>query len=223
MDPQLLQRSEGDSCMINDRDNKPYMPRIQGVVLAGGQSRRMGTSKALLPLPNTGQPLIRLIVDTLHQVCDGVTVVTSANASPEERQALQDAAGGRVLLAADRMANLGPLAGIHASLSTLPDDTDWAFIMACDMPIFSGTIFAEMAEHIAGPVEGLQAVCCRDQPFHAMYHRSAAVVAENTLLAGQLRLQTFLDHLNKTVILPTDQRCFTNLNTPDEFHSFFTK
>jgi molybdenum cofactor guanylyltransferase len=207
--------------MSRDCSSNPQKLHIQGVILAGGQSRRMGTSKALLPVPGKGQPLLRLIVDSLYPACDGVTVVTAAEASPEERESLAIAAGNRVQMVSDRYAGSGPLAGIHASLSSLPAHIDWAFVMACDMPIFSKTIFTEMVGHLAQPAEDLQLVCCPHQPFHALYHRSAALAAENALLSGQLRLQAFMNCLNQKLVIASDPSCFINLNTPDDYYRYF--
>jgi molybdopterin-guanine dinucleotide biosynthesis protein A len=114
-------------------------PRIHAIVLAGGRSSRMGTDKALLPIG--GKPLLRRICDALAEHCEGVTVVLP-HGEPSRYDGVL-APGTRIAI--DLEAGLGPLAGLHAGLSALPAGTDWAFVMACDMPVFAPELFRRMA------------------------------------------------------------------------------
>src|SRR5919107_254273 len=55
----------------------PWGSRLSAAALAGGQSRRMGTDKALLPLVAGGQPMLGLVIDRLSAVADDVLIVAS--------------------------------------------------------------------------------------------------------------------------------------------------
>ena len=79
---------------------------LLGVVLAGGDSRRFGSPKALARLH--GKPLWRLAAQRLAAVCDRVEV--SAN-DPRVARAV----GSATVVFADRRSGAGPLGGLHAA------------------------------------------------------------------------------------------------------------
>ncbi|WP_052487747.1 molybdenum cofactor guanylyltransferase [Gordoniibacillus kamchatkensis] len=194
--------------------------RIHGIVLAGGRSSRMGTDKALLPV--NGKPLLRHIIDTIAPYCDGVTVVVPYGEPGRYRDLLPDGIG----VTTDRTPGQGPLAGIHTGLLALPPGCEYGFLMACDMPAFSAELFGRMTLALAsgGNVPGApEAVLCPGQPFHALYRRSAAAVAERLLVEQRRKLSAFTDALRAVYVDPPRDDCFLNLNTPDDYAVFMVK
>lgn len=93
-----------------------------GIVLCGGQSRRMGRAKALLPW--AGRTLIEHVVEILRDVVDEVVVVSTPGIAlpPLRARVIEDTTPG-----------LGPLAGIAAGLAAL-ERADVAFVTATDVP-----------------------------------------------------------------------------------------
>jgi molybdopterin-guanine dinucleotide biosynthesis protein A len=181
---------------------------IHGIVLAGGRSSRMGTDKALLPVG--GVPLIRHICDSLAPLCrDIIVVVGSLHHNPY--RALLDE---RTRFAEDRYPGSGPLAGLHAGLLHAADG--YGFLVACDMPCVSPALFTQMAEK----ADGYQAVLCREQPFHALYHVNAADAAEAHLRDGRFKLLPFAESLRHRYVAAEDDSCFLNLNNPEEYERF---
>ena len=81
---------------------------ISAAVLAGGQSSRMGTDKALLPLIPGGGPLLEIVLERLRLVSNELLIV-----APERPG--YDAFGARVV--PDLFAGGGALVGIHSALS----------------------------------------------------------------------------------------------------------
>ncbi len=103
-------------------------PRILGIVLAGGLSRRMGVDKAFVTL--AGRPLVAHALERLRAQCDGVAINSNGDAA-------RLAAFGVPVLADDVKGFPGPLAGVLAGLDyaarngfdavlTLPVDTPLA-------------------------------------------------------------------------------------------------
>lgn len=104
--------------------------RVAGLVLAAGESRRLGAPKQLLEIG--GRPLVQIAVDTLHEggVAE-VVVVLGARAD--------DIAARLVLGAADRVVvnpdwPEGQASSLRAGLAALGDDVDAAVAMVCDRP-----------------------------------------------------------------------------------------
>ena len=104
----------------------PQDTPISAAVLAGGQSRRMGTDKALLPLFAGGRPMLGLVLDRLSSVADDVFVV----ANEQERYA---PFGARVV--PDLHPQIGAIGGIQAAISRSAHEH--CLVVACDMPFLS--------------------------------------------------------------------------------------
>lgn len=188
--------------------------RIHGIILAGGRSTRMGADKALLPVG--GKPLLRHISDTLALHCSDITVVLPHG----EPHRYDDVLAPGTHVAADREPGLGPLAGFHAGLSALPAGIDWAFVLACDMPVFAPELFQRMAGALPDAPSDISAVLCPGQPFHAMYRREAADAAARQLDERQLKLLHWIDLLNPLYIDPPKENCFLNMNTPEDYAAY---
>jgi len=103
---------------------------LLGLVLAGGQSRRMGHDKALLL--HGGQSQLSYAVGLLEPVTDKVFVSA-------RRDQLRDPERGRFETIVDRYDDIGPVAGILSAMESYPE-ADW-LVLACDLPnIDTGTL-----------------------------------------------------------------------------------
>src|SRR6185295_16745312 len=93
------------------------------IVLCGGKSSRMGTSKALLPFgPET---MLQRVVRILQDVVSPVVVVSALN------QALPNLSA-EVIVTRDEHEGHGPLEGLRAGLKALPTDVECAYVTSCD-------------------------------------------------------------------------------------------
>jgi molybdenum cofactor guanylyltransferase len=180
------------------------------LVLAGGDSRRMGRPKALLPVGTT--TLIEWLVERLAPEFAHLVV---AGRGPERLPP-----GLRPHLAPDLHAGAGPLAGVEAGLAASPHDLVVA--VACDMPAVTAALLRRLADAAAGPdvdaavprVEG------RPEPACAAYRRSAAGPIAAALGAGRYRAADVLAGLRVSWLDGEDPALFANLNTPDDYHRF---
>src|SRR5688572_26139237 len=97
-----------------------------GIVLCGGRSNRMGTSKAMLPFgPET---MLQRVVRLLATVVSPIIVVAAREQSLPE---LPD----DVTVARDEREQRGPLEGLRAGLTALPSSVDMAYVTSCDVPL----------------------------------------------------------------------------------------
>jgi molybdopterin-guanine dinucleotide biosynthesis protein A len=192
------------------------------VVLAGGESRRMGRPKALLPVGGT--TLIEWLIARLAPEFAHLAV---AARGPEQLPP-----GLRPHLVRDLHLGAGPLAGVEAALDASPHDVVVA--VACDMPAVTADLARRLAaavmEHVerADPVEhGEEAVDAavprldgRPEPACAAYRRSAAGPIAASLAEGRLRAADALADLRVRWLDGEDPALFANLNTPDDYRRF---
>lgn len=207
------------------------------VIQAGGESRRMGRSKATVPF--LGEPLLMRGVRRLLPIADELVVTTN---EPDALGFLDDFIDrGSVHLATDVCDERGALRGILTALSaaTLP----YVSLVACDM-LFPSTALIS-AEHAvlaapsaaadssadavpsADPAAADIAVPCTEhgyEPFHAVYRRDTCLpVVERAVERGEVKAGSFFDEMRlitfdtaRVADIDPSGRTFVNVNTPDE-------
>jgi molybdopterin-guanine dinucleotide biosynthesis protein A len=182
---------------------------LTSLLMAGGESRRMGADKAILPW--AGEPLWSHQLRLLRELKPDALWI-----SAKTRPAWCPDNVGSVL---DRKPSRGPLSGIAAALLQLK--TSHLLALAIDMPHMT-------AEHInklrglLGPQFGvIPTDQARFQPLCAIYPAEAAAVADETLAGGDTSLQQFsrmlvTRQLAQPYPIPAaDLRLYGNMNTPD--------
>ncbi len=178
------------------------------IIMAGGDSRRMGKDKADLLLD--GQTLLQSVTATMQQLFPQVIVsVRQPRANIDLPQVCDEVPDG------------GPLAGLTASLGKV--NTPWAFMVACDMPF----VVPKVVELLAGYRLQHQAVVPvvhgHPQPLAAFYATSCLVPLRASLAAQQKGLRGVLKQLDvryvdETEMLAADPllRSFFDLDTPQD-------
>lgn len=184
------------------------------VVLAGGQSRRMGRCKALLPLGS--ETMLAHITKQLEQFPERWL---SAN-----DRALGDGFPGRTV--PDIYPGCGPMAGLHAAFRET--EKDWLFCVTCDMPRFTGEVASAMLEAFPPRADAMVCVDGSGQahPLCGIYARAVMPALEQHLRAGDLRVMALLAELH-TVWFETAGRfpdtLFENINTPQAYDALLEK
>jgi molybdenum cofactor guanylyltransferase len=183
------------------------------VVQAGGESRRMGQDKALLPF--LGQPLIQRVLQRLSPLADEILITTN-------RQESYQFLG--LPLISDIYPGRGALGGVHTALKSASQPL--VAIVACDMPFASPALFAAERDillssdaDIAIPHsgEGLE-------PFHAIYLRETCLPAVEAALEGdKWRVDAWFSavkvrmiRIEEIQVYDPQLLCFRNVNTPEE-------
>jgi len=113
-----------------DADGAQRMPRIAAVVMAAGQSRRMGMRNKLL-IPVDGIPMVVRAVDTALASQAGPVVVVTGHQADEVKTAL---AGRDVIFTHNPDYADGMSTSLRAAVKALPADADGALILLGDMP-----------------------------------------------------------------------------------------
>jgi molybdopterin-guanine dinucleotide biosynthesis protein A len=184
--------------------------QLQGFILAGGQSRRMGTDKAQLLIEN--ETFVDRIAATLEEVANSITLVGARQSHP------------RFPSATDVYPGWGALGGLHAALANCT--SEWAIVVACDLPFVTAELFAHLAslrtDHDA--VVPLQ-TDGRPQPLAALYRIEPCLARATQLIeTGHRRPLDLLELVNTRWVpfseitnLAQAEKFFVNINTPDDY------
>jgi molybdopterin-guanine dinucleotide biosynthesis protein A len=184
--------------------------QIEGFILAGGASSRMGTDKSQLLIDS--QKFVDRIADRLSSIASSVTVVGSKFQNPKLRTV------------GDVYPNWGALGGLHAALDACK--AEWALVVACDLPFVTTELFVRLAQLS----ENHDAVVPiqpdgRPQPLCALYRtQPCRGVATDLIRAGKRRPLDLLEAVNTHLIkfseleqLNQSRRFFVNINTPADY------
>jgi molybdopterin-guanine dinucleotide biosynthesis protein A len=178
------------------------------LLLAGGESRRMGRPKALLPVG--GSTLIEWMALRLGVGFDHLLV--SARDEGQLPESL------RAQLVPDLRPGAGPLAGIESGLAATPHDVLVA--VACDMPGVQVELTRRLVAASGGHDAAVPRVGGRPEPTCAAYRRSAAAPISALLDAGGRRAAAALQELDVRWLDDEPAAQFANLNTPEDCAAF---
>ena len=158
-------------------------PHAAAIVLAGGASTRMGTSKALLDWHGT--PLVHRVAAVLAAICDPVVVVAAPG------QELPLPAG--VERAEDSVAGGGPLEGVAAGMHAVGGRAGAVFLAATDLPLLHPQVVRELVAALPGYDAAVPVVAGHDQTLAAAYDARTLLRARDLLAAGRPRIAALLD------------------------------
>jgi molybdopterin-guanine dinucleotide biosynthesis protein A len=183
---------------------------VTGVVLAGGQSSRMGSDKARLLYQ--GQSLLERTVELLAGTFDEVIMIA------DRVDRYDDLAACRVI--ADEIPGVGPLGGIVTALSEAHSSA--VFVVGCDMPGLNTAVICEQLRvwtEDSGSDALVPKIDGRAQPLHAIYAKACRPAALELIRSGQRRVGALLDLIATRFWTPerAPAEAFANVNTPLEW------
>jgi molybdopterin-guanine dinucleotide biosynthesis protein A len=188
---------------------------ISGAIMAGGRSRRMGKTKALLPY--RGRPLIAQVYETLQILFEDIFLVTN---DPGLFDFLPCAK------IPDRIPGKGPISGIDAALRY--SRNPYVLVVGCDVPFLSPSLL----KLLTGKAVGADLVIPRGpngpEPLCAVYGKGCLPLIEDSLRKGDFklvdlatRLPTREVSLEEVAAVDPGFRSFRNINTPRDFRLLY--
>ena len=155
---------------------------VAGVVLAGGRSTRMGTSKAALEWH--GSTLVRRVAGILARAVGGPVFVVAAPGQrlprlPQDITVLTDPFEGR-----------GPLQGLAVGLAAAADvAAPVAFVCSTDVPLLHPAVVRRVVDGLQdGADVALPVVDGRRQPLLAAYRTALAGAVADWVAGGERRV-----------------------------------
>jgi len=188
------------------------------IILAGGQSSRMGFDKQFLQIDE--KKLMDSIISKLEIKFEEIIIVTN---KPEEYKDFNHK------IISDIIVGKGPLGGIHAGLNE--SSSKYSFIMACDMPNVNINYINYMESCIEGKdIDGCVTIY-RDnlEPFISFYSKDIIKDIEKSLELGRRSIHKLLKSLQIHYIeeeiarkFSPDWDMFLNLNTIEDLSLYTT-
>ncbi|MEP6742889.1 MAG: molybdenum cofactor guanylyltransferase [bacterium] len=191
------------------------MQTIAGFILAGGESRRMGTDKSQLLLG--GKTFVDLIAAKLATGSSSVTVVGSQSSAAFRN-------------APDVFPKWGALGGVHTALASC--DQDWCLVVACDFPFVTEELFARLASLRKGfeavaPIQsdGIPQPLCTLYQVDPCLERAEQLInsGERKPIALLQSVQTRWVSFAEIQDLAGAERFFDNINTPEDYDRIVEK
>jgi molybdopterin-guanine dinucleotide biosynthesis protein A len=184
-----------------------------GIVLCGGESRRMGSPKAWLRVGN--ELMLPRVVRLLNEAVDLVVVVaaTGQDLPPIAAEVVRDELDGR-----------GPMQGLAAGLASLTGRAEVAFVSSCDVP-FLRPLFVRRVLDLLGE----HSICVprvdeRLHPLAAAYRVSVLPEVQRLLAKESLKMQELFNVVATRVVTADQLRdvdpnleSLRNVNTPAEY------
>ena len=187
---------------------------VEGFILVGGRSSRMGTDKSRLQF--AGQTSVERIAAELCTLTSRISLVGSS----------RDGFDPDLRVVPDTHQQWGALGGIHAALGACV--SDWALIVACDLPFVTRDLCSRLLT-LSQP-ESPEAVVPiqpdgRPQPLCALYRREPCrLEAEQLIASGEHTPRALLANVKTRWVrpeelsdLPGAENFFFNANTPEDY------
>ena len=190
---------------------------LTALVLAGGQSSRMGQDKALIPIQGT--PLLQQVCQVALQCTSEVYVVTPwinryQALLPKSCKFIQEPpwSGAKPQ---------GPLVGFAQGLAQV--QTEWVLLLACDLPRLRVEVLQEWVQELATVPGEAIAVLARQtnrwEPLCGFYRQSCLASLTCFIEQGGRSFQAWLAQHPVQELPPTDAQMFFNCNTPKDVDS----
>lgn len=184
---------------------------VTGVILAGGESRRMGSDKSLLPV--AGARFIDHVYRRMANLFDEVIIVTN---SPDLYAEVPCRKVPDIYYAQ------GSLAGIHSGLAHARSER--IFVVGCDMPFISSKVVKEICAHADDGDLVMPHSSSGHEPLHALYSKECLPAMEKVLDAGKRRIMLFFDQVKMKELpasaihrIDPQEKSFQNINTPEDY------
>lgn len=188
-------------------------PKVAGLILAGGEGRRMGGNKPFREL--AGKPLIAHAISAASAQCNHLMISSNEGGAFFAEFNLP-------VVPDSPQPGLGPLGGILGGLLSLPNGVDWLVSFPVDCPIVPDDMVAQLikAATEGGKKAAFASHAGRDHYLSAIWHRAGAGIIGNQLrdedrrVGGALRAMAAAN-----VAFPVrsgDMAPFINVNAPED-------
>lgn len=206
--------------MVSDSEMTLESPiKISGLILAGGEGRRMsGRDKGLISL--AGKPLVAYAINCIESLVDDLAISCNRNKDLYADYQLPCISDNTRNI---EMSFAGPMAGLVVGLKQAKHD--WLLVMPCDTPLMTKTVMMQLTQAMESSAENdIQAIIFSHQglqPLHGLYHRSMLPIFETCLAENKNALQRLLRSMDSIKIIEAEnsEHNFINVNDQTELQT----
>jgi molybdopterin-guanine dinucleotide biosynthesis protein A len=185
-----------------------------GIILAGGQSRRFGSPKAIAK--RDGIPFYQYSVEVLTRFCSSTVIVTNPTLSH-----LFQVENQSVTVVNDDNAykGQGPLAGIYSGMNAVIGE--WYIVLPIDVPFIEEWVIQYLVDAVEPGIEAIVPIVSdKQQPLIAVYHHSVKDRIVEQLSKGNRSMNSILTEINVKKIKIEADRPFININKMDDYQTY---
>ena len=187
------------------------MENVTLVIQAGGQSRRMGQDKGLVPLGK--RPLIEHVLERVREITPEIIITTNR---PDNYRYLG------LPLFEDEVPGLGAAFGLQTALQS--SSTPFVILVACDMPFVDAPLLRDQLSGLGTRQAAVPRWQGLLQPFHAVYQRKPSLALVQKAIKSRIfSLHRILLEFDLWVLeaeidsrYTDEDHPFFNVNTPDD-------
>jgi molybdenum cofactor guanylyltransferase len=186
------------------------MKDVAIAILAGGQSRRMGSEKSFISLQ--GKPMIEHVLDRVKTLRLPIMLITN---SPDQYAKYE------LPMASDILPDQGSLGGLYTAIHF--SRAEHTLCVACDMPFLNPALLEYLIEQLPGWDAVVPRIGGFPEAIHAIYSKACLDPIRAQILKEQLRSSGIFDSIKTHYIeepaiktFDPDFRSFINVNTPDD-------
>lgn len=184
---------------------------LYGLVLTGGQSKRMGRDKALLAY--YGKPHAQYLYELLEEFCEKVFLSTRSHQ-------WQNTPLANLPTIIDSLPSEGPISGMLSAFRTYPQ-VNW-LVVACDLPYVNRENLLPLIEKYREDVIATSYYNLEQnfpEPLCAIYTPNALPIFEKFYGEGLKCPVKILARSNCQLLPPPSTETTTNINTPEEYEN----
>ena len=183
---------------------------ITGVILAGGNSSRMGTDKGILNL--NGKKIVQYVIEALEPVVDDIIIIANNEhysdlGFPVYKDAIKDC---------------GPLGGIYTALLKISNPK--AIILSCDIPFVSSVFLSDIIRQSEGYDTAVPVHDGKFEPLCSVYSKNCINAFKTALDKKIFKLTDAIALVNaKKIVLPSTKEIesnFINLNSQEDLNKY---